>query len=115
MAITTVTNTSRAGWIVNGYSADASGCETLLAAESGKRHVIELLTIVSGSAIDVTIGDGESSSAVETVRIGPLDMAAGSSVSIPFPGGLYCTSAKAITVDAEGAGKLCIVVQGRTE
>jgi len=115
MAITTVTNTSRSGWVVNGYTDDASGCETVLAAVSGKRHVIEHLTLVCGSAIDVTIGDGESSSAVETVRVGPLDMAAGSSVSIPFPGGLYCTSAKAITIDAEGAGKVCVVVQGRTE
>ena len=115
MAITAVTNTSRGGWIVNAYSADASGCETILAAVAGKRHVIEHITIVSGSAIDVTIGDGESSSAVETTRLGPLDMAAGSSVSIPFPGGLYLTTAKAITVDAEGAGKLCVIVQGRTE
>jgi hypothetical protein len=115
MAITAVTNTSRSGWIVNAYSADASAAEIMLAAVAGKRHVIEHITVVSGSAIDVTIGDGESSSAVETVRIGPLDMAAGSSVSIPFPGGLYCTSAKALVVDAEGAGKLCVVIQGRTE
>ena len=115
MAITTVTNTSRGGWIVNAYSADASGCETVLAAVSGKRHIMECVTVVCGSAIDVTIGDGESSSAVETTRLGPLDMAAGSSVTIPLPGGLYCTSGKAITIDAEGAGKVCVIIKGRTE
>ena len=115
MAVTAVTNTSRNGWIVNAYSADASGCEVALAAVTGKRHVLEHVTVVSGSAIDVTIGDGESSSAVETTRLGPLDMAAGSSVSIPLPGGLYLTSGKAVTFDAEGAGKVCVILQGRTE
>lgn len=115
MAVTAVTNTSKGGWIVNAYSADASACEVMLAAVAGARHVLTNITINSGAAITVTIGDGEAASAVETVRLGPLDMAAGASINIPLPGGLYCTTNKALTVDAEGAGIVCIVAQGRTE
>ena len=49
------------GFIVNGTSADASGCEELKAGAAGKTILITHLTINNGaSALSHTIGEGET-------------------------------------------------------
>jgi len=103
------------GWILNGVSADASGTEELMAAPAaGSSIVVDHLTINNGAnAISITIGSGEAAGAVETVLIGPIAMAANTSIQFMFPYGMVLTAAKSLTVDASGAGAICIFAQGR--
>ena len=118
MAIT-ITTPSPAGfgWILSATSADASGCETLLAAASGKSIVVDHLTVSTGAAITVTIGMDESGGAVETALIGPVSMAANSSLQWDFSGwptfGLRLTAGKSLTIDTSGAGAICVFARGR--
>lgn len=117
MAITVTTPTpGKFGFILNGVSADASGCEELKAAPAaGISIVVDHLTINNGAnAISITIGSGEDTGAVETALIGPIAMAANTSLQFMFPYGMVLTAAKSLTVDASGAGAVCIFVQGRT-
>ena len=118
MAIT-ITTPSPAGfgWIINATSADASGCETLKAAVSGKSIIADHLTISTGAAITVTIGMDESGGAVETALIGPVSMAANSSMQWDFSGwptfGLRLTAGKSLTIDTSGAGAVTVFARGR--
>jgi hypothetical protein len=117
MAIT-VTNPKpgKFGFILNGVSADASGCEELKAAVAGKSIIVDHLTINNGAnAISITIGEGETGGAVTTALIGPIAMAANTSLQFDFMrGGMKLTAATSLTVDASGAGAVCIFAQGRT-
>lgn len=73
------------------------------------------LTINNGAnAIYVTIGEGETGGAVTTPLIGPIAMAANTSLQWDFNPWIVLTAATSLTVDASGAGALCIFVQGRT-
>jgi hypothetical protein len=77
----------RAGaFIVNGVSADASGCEELKAAPAaGKSIFVEHLTINNGAnAISITIGEGKTGNGVTAALIGPIAMAANSSLQFNF-------------------------------
>ncbi len=108
------------GFIVNGVeTADASGCEELKAAPAtGKSIFVDHLTINNGgNAISITIGEGETGGAVTTALIGPIAMAANSSLRFNFTskGGMKLTAATSLTVDASGAGALCIFADGRVE
>ena len=105
------------GFIKNATSADASGTEEIIAAPAaGISIVIECLVISSDAAISVTIGAGETGGAVTTALIGPVTFAAGQTIAWPFTGtvqGLVVTAATSLTVDASGAGNICVWVQGR--
>jgi hypothetical protein len=103
------------GFILNATSADASGCEELKAAPAaGIQLVVDHLTINNGAnAISITIGQGAAAGAVETALIGPIAMAANTSIQWDFPYGIWLTAAKSLTVDASGAGGICIFVRGR--
>ncbi len=117
MAITVTTPTpGKFGWIVNGVSADASGCEELKAAPGeGSELVVDHLIINNGAnAISITIGAGEAAGAVEAALIGPIAMAANTSLQFPFHQGMVLPANKSLTVDASGAGAVCIFAQGRT-
>jgi len=106
-------------FIINGVSADASGCEELKAAPAaGLSIIVDRLTINNGAnAISITIGEGETTGAVTTALIGPIAMAANSSIQFDFgrSGGMKLTAATSLTVDASGAGAVCIFAQGRVE
>ena len=116
-----ITNPSPAGfgWIINATSADASGCETLKAAVSDKCiAVVDHLTVNTGaSALTITIGAGASAGAVETALIGPISMAANSSMQWDFSGwptfGLRLTAGKSLTIDTSGAGAVTVFARGR--
>jgi len=122
MAITVTTPMpGRLGFIINATSADASGCEELKAAPAAGSIVVDHLTINNGaSALSITIGEGETASAVTTALIGPIAMAANTSLQFDFTdpyftgqGGMVLTAATSLTVDASGAGAICIFARGR--
>jgi hypothetical protein len=114
MAITITTpQPGHSGFIINAQSADASGCEILLAAPAaGLSTFVDHLTINSADALTVTIGQGKSGAAVTTALIGPITMAAGSSKQWNFPQGMALAAATALTVDASGAGAICVFAYG---
>jgi len=104
------------GWIINAISADVSGCEELKAAPAaGTAIYIDHLTINSGAAITITIGQGKTGAAVTTALIGPVSFAANQSMQWTFPYGMRLTAATALTVDASGAGNICVFASGRIE
>jgi hypothetical protein len=113
MAITTASHAGRGAFTVNATSADLSGAETVLAAVTGKRIVIDALRINAGASITVTVGEGETASAVTTALIGPVSLIQGQTWAMDFPGGIYLTAATALTADASGAGAVCITATCR--
>lgn len=120
MAITVTTpQAGNYGFILNGVSADASGCEELKAApDAGKSIVVDMLTINNGAnAISHTIGEGETGGAVTTALIGPIAMAANTSLTFDFRrvGGMKLTAATSLTIDSSGAGAVCVHAIGRVE
>ena len=117
MAIAVTTPTpGKFGWIINATSADASGTEELKAAPAaGTSLVVDHLTINNGAnAISITIGEGKTGAGVTTALIGPIAMAANTSIQFNFAYGMVLTAATSLTVDASGAGAICIFAQGRT-
>jgi len=103
-------------WQVNATSADASGCEQLVAAPgSGKALVVTRLIIYLGAAITATIGAGKSGTAVEAVVVGPLGGAAGTYDLDCRTRPIVIAANKALTVDTSGAGALCVYVEGYTK
>lgn len=107
------------GFIKNATSADASGCEEIIAAPgTGVSIYIEKIKITSGAGITITIGAGETGGAVATALIGPVTFAANQTISWEFTGrakALKVTAATSLTVDAGGAGNICVFVQGYIE
>jgi hypothetical protein len=112
----------RLGFILNATSADASGCEELKAAPAaGTSIIVDHLTINNGaSTLSITIGQGETGGAVTTALIGPVAMAANTSLQFDFTdphftgqGGMVLAAATSLTVDASGAGAICIFARGR--
>ena len=106
------------GFILNATSADVSGCEELKAAPgAGKNIILDTLSISTGAAIDITIGEGETTGAVTTALIGPVTMAEDQTVQFDFRGrgGMILTANTSLTVDASGAGAVCVVCCGRVK
>jgi hypothetical protein len=118
MAISVTTpSPGKFGFILNATSADASDCEELKAAPAaGLSIIVDHLTINNGAnAISITIGEGKTGGAVTTALIGPVAMAANTSIQFDFPYGMVLTEATSFTVDASGAGAICIFAQGRVQ
>jgi hypothetical protein len=103
-----------AGFVNNAYSADWSGCETVVAAVAGKSIYITHLTIHCIAAITVTLGAGETGGAVTAELFGPVTFAAtaGAPIEIPFYRPLKLATATALVADASGAGAMTIMAQG---
>lgn len=116
MAITvTSPATSKAGWIKNANSADASGCEEIIANPGAtSKFEIHRVTISSDSAISVTLGHGETAGAVTTALLGPVTFAAGQCIEWNFNPPLVTAVNDSLTVDAGGAGNINVFVQGYT-
>ena len=119
MAIS-VTNpkTGKFGFILNGVSADASACEELKTAPAaGTSIIVDHLTINNGAGVQsITIGEGETAGAVTTALIGPIAMAANTSLQFNFlRGGMKLSAATSLTVDSSSNTALAIFVQGRVE
>lgn len=93
-------------------SADASGCETILAAHETKSYYIEHLVIGIDFDGYIDFGDGESASAVETVALMLIGTATGLVYDITFKRPIKLTAAKGITIDSSGAGIIAGMVEG---
>lgn len=107
----------KSGFIINGVSADASGCEELKAAPgAGKAIYITHLTINNGAnAISHTIGEGETGGAVTTALLGPIAMAANTSLQWNFYPAMKLTDNTSLTIDSSGAGAVCVFAEGYIE
>lgn len=112
MAITVNALKSKLGFIDNAISADVSGCEEIHAAVSGKKIKIRSITVNSDAAITITIGEGETTGAVTSALLGPVAFAANQTIQWSFNPLLELTAAKSLTIDASGAGNVCVIVQG---
>jgi len=111
--------TDRTGFVVNGNSADLSGCETLRAGVTGKKIYLERIVISNGAtAQTVTVGFGETSSDVTTTAAGPIYLGANSQATIVYtrpvtiPDATTAITGVALTADANSAGAVTINVQG---
>jgi len=106
---------ARAGWIKNATSADASGCEEIIATPgAGSWFEIDRVTISSDTAESVTLGSGETAGAVTTALLGPVTFAAGQCIEWNFNPPMKTAANTSLTVDAGGAANICVFVQGRT-
>ena len=98
-------------WRINAASNDISHCEILVDAPGVGSHIyIESISIIFTSII-VSVGSGESVSAVEAKILGPLSYEQHFDFSddpVQLPDN------KALTADASEAGLVCIVVEGFT-
>ncbi|MDD5234541.1 MAG: hypothetical protein PHG91_14205 [Syntrophales bacterium] len=106
------------GFILNGVSADASGCEELKAAPAaGKSIHITHLTLNNGAnAISHTIGEGETTpGSADTALIGPIAMAANTSLQWDFNPPMKLTAATSLVIDSSGAGAVCVFAEGYVE
>lgn len=113
MAITLTTNNVQgAGFIANGYSADWSGCETIVAAVSGKSIYIERIYINSEGADTFTFGAGETGGAVTATILGPIYSPGYLLLEMVFTRPLVVTASTALVIDAAGATAATIIVQG---
>jgi len=102
-------------WQINATSDDASGCEEIKAAPgAGYALVITRLTIGIGAAITVTVGSGVAGGAVEGDQIGPIGGAAGTYQLDVRERPVQLTENKPLTVDASGAGTVCVYAEGFT-
>ena len=102
------------GFANNNYSADWSGCETIVAAVAAKSIYVESIAISCAVGISLTVGEGETATAVTKELWGPILFAATGStfVSVHFERPLKLTAATALVMDASGAGAATVMVQG---
>ena len=102
-------------WHINATSDDASGCEEIKAAPgAGYQLCVTRLTIGVGAAITVTVGSGVAAGAVEGDQIGPIGGAAGTYQLDFCQHPVALTENKSLTVDASGAGTVCVYAEGFT-
>lgn len=104
---------------VSTYSADLSGCESLIAAVTAKAHYIIKIQAFCQSVTDVTItfGAGETTNAVTTILLGPIPMPdAGGSMTIDFgpDHALRVTTGTAFTVDMSATCPTAVLVWYKT-
>lgn len=109
------------GFINNGFSADASGTETVVPAVAGKSHYIKSINISCGEvAITATIQDNTGT---PVVLLGPVaflveglsEFGGSASYSITYPDPLKVDSGKSIDIDTSTSGAINVVIQGYTE
>lgn len=117
MPITVTTPTAKNGFILNATSADVSGCEELKAAVSGKSIKVRHLTISNNSVgtLAITVGQEEDTGAVKTALIGPISILSGQTIPWNFNPAMELAAGKALVVDADGAGAICVFAQGEVE
>jgi hypothetical protein len=117
MAATSI-NLEKLGWMINADYADASGAEVLKVAPatSGESHYIEYISINSDSAINITVGAGETGSAVDTEIVGPIEFTtSGGQYDTHFTRPVKVDADTLIAVDSSGAGQLSVIVYGYTK
>ena len=123
-------------FFIDAYNADVSGCEVVVAAVAGKYHYIKRVILdIEGWPLDptVTLGSGETGSAVTTVLTGPFTVAKEVETGTPANEEHYVhakhididwamgenmgrrlTLGEALTIDSSIAVKVSIMVWGVT-
>jgi len=116
MAIAVTSPQAKVGFIANGTSADASGCEVLVAAVTGKTIKVRHVTFnnLTAGALSFTLGDGKNGAAVTAALIGPVSVGANSSLQWDFSPPMECTVSTLLSIDVE-AGSICVFAQGVIE
>jgi hypothetical protein len=97
-------------------SEDVSGGEEIIAAVAGATHYLTRLQVRADAVMDLTIGSGETTSAVTTVHFGPVPLTADTGYfywEAPPGFGLKCTAATAVVIDGS-AGTIWIEAHGKT-
>ncbi len=111
MAVATQASTpARRGAITNSSSADIRSAEVVRAAPgAGLSIYLRHLTISVDAAMAVTVGAGETASAVTTVIAGPFHLAQDSTINVPFPEHVKLAANTALVADSDTAGNITIV------
>ena len=103
------------GFAANATSADARGCEEIVATPgAGKNLHLKHVTISSGAAIAITLGTSENAGAVKNVVLGPISFGANQTIQWIFNPSIELTENESLTVDADGAGAVTVFAQGFT-
>ncbi len=98
-------------WRINAASNDISNCEILVDAPGAGHHIyLEKVSIIFTDIL-VSVGSGESESAVEDKILGPLIYEQHFDFSCDP---IQLPDNKAFTADASEAGLVCIVAKGFT-
>jgi len=103
-------------WQVSLYSADLTGCEIIKAAVAANSIFLTKIMIRTATAMTITIGSGETTGAVTTNHLGPIDLDAASGffpMSFGANRGMRCTSGLALTIDSSAAGAVWIYAEGK--
>ena len=117
MAIAVTTPGCKVGFIANGTSADASGCEELVAAVTGKKIKVRHVTFnnLTAGALSFTLGAGETAGEVTAALIGPVSVGANASIQWDFNPLMELPAATALVIDLSGAGAISVFAQGIIE
>ena len=115
MAITLSSSGCKQGFIVNSFSADASGCEEIVAAVAGKKIKLTSIACNTGATITATIGAGETAGAVTKQLIGPCSFTAHKTCNLSFNPRLELPVNTSLVIDTSGAGDVCVLAQGVIE
>ncbi len=103
----------KAFFAISATTADGQGTETIKAAPSaGSAIYIEALTVHGDFDGTIDIGDGISSTAVETIALTLGCSAEGTLIRLVFRRPIVLTAAKALTFDCSAAGVTTIVAEG---
>lgn len=116
MAITVNDNgTAGDGFAANFTSTDASGTEIIKAAVTGESHNINLVHLVCGAALTITLKVRSDALATPTTILGPIPLAA----NVPFTWfdlePIRCGEAKQLVITASGSGTVWGYVRGVTQ
>lgn len=103
-------------------SDDLSGCEEIMALPSGASGIyIESVLIASCDQLTVTLGDGETSGAVTTAVLGPMELntEVGTAANEQTPAVIFSKKflrellvSTALTIDASAAGTVWGIIEG---
>lgn len=91
--------------------------EEILAASTGYTHYLTKLFIITDTAMDVTIGSGETTGAITTIHFGPISLKAETGLiywQAPPGMGVKCTASTSIVIDSTAQGTIWIEAHGKT-
>ena len=100
------------GFLVNGWSADWSGGETIQAAVTGKSIYVEKIYITSEVAGSFIIGEGDAVSGVTTELLGPVYIPINGFVAYEFTRPLKITENVELAIDGSSGVTATVTVQG---
>jgi len=101
----------RNNWTVIGQTDDATGNETLIAAEANRNHYIEQINVVMATGATAVWFRINSNDAA---KIGPIDLQYGMIYTHKFVRPIQFTANEAIKIDTESAQSIHVILEGFT-